>query len=183
MTSLRHRATVTLFLDVSLYNAGILHATPTYHFNINYYLSIYHTMSVHSDLGPPTDPMEKTIAALALSPDSAINSTSNFEDGPKEHVLEPVSNFPGAYPGDFDQSDTFTADDAKKAAIGVLHTAAQYIPTQQDVEKAMLSASEKAKQYLPSVVTSYLRAYSFHCSSPVVYLIRRNFSIFNFHNS
>ena len=99
---------------------------------------------------------------LAAETTASLSSTSKLDGENNEHdaALTPLTSgpdFPGAYPGDFDEPDAFITADAKNAAIGVLHTAKQFIPTQQDVEKAMLTASEKAKHYLPSAVTSYFR--------------------------
>jgi hypothetical protein len=114
--------------------------------------------------GLPSTPDNEWAAktTASLSPGSGITSTPKVDDN-KEHEesteLPPGPDFPGAYPGDFDEPEAFTTSDAKNAAIGVLHSAKQFIPTQQDVEKAMLTASEKAKQYLPNAVSSYFRTY------------------------
>jgi hypothetical protein len=108
---------------------------------------------------PAKEWAEKTTASL--TPESGINSTSQPDNSVTEHVgytaLTPGPQPPGAYPGDPGESGPFPAEDAKDAAIGVLRTAKQYIPTQQDVQKAMSSASERAKQYLPNAVASYFR--------------------------
>ena len=113
---------------------------------------------------PANEWAAKTTASLR--PDSEIR---NFDDGNKEHeragLTTPGPDFPGAYPGDLDEPNAFTTGDAKNAAIGVLHKAKQYIPTQQDVEKAMLTASETAKHFLPNAVTSYFRAFSLPLSN------------------
>jgi hypothetical protein len=110
----------------------------------------------------PSDPANEWVAKTTASPspNSGTNSTTKFDDTKESAgttALTQGPDFPGAYPGDIDATDAFTAGDAKNAAIGVLHTAKQFIPTQEDVEKAMLNASEKAKQYLPSAVSSYFR--------------------------
>jgi len=103
---------------------------------------------------------------VSLSPEPGTNLPSRFDGGNKEYIASAASTpgpeFPGAYPGGFEASDTVAPGNAKNVAIGVLHTAQKFIPTQHDVEKAMLSASETARQYLPYAVASYLRACSLH---------------------
>ncbi|KAK0472496.1 hypothetical protein IW261DRAFT_1311683, partial [Armillaria novae-zelandiae] len=64
----------------------------------------------------------------------------------------PGHDFPGAYPGG---SEEKAVEETSSGGGGILETAKQYIPGQEDVGKAISNATETAKQYLPQAVVSY----------------------------
>ncbi len=96
---------------------------------------------------------DKTTSALGsqkpLTPTPALPSA----------VSTPGHDFPGAYPGG---SEEKVVEGTSSGGGGILETAKQYIPGQEDVGKALSNATETAKQYLPQAVVSYFREYRFN---------------------
>ncbi|KAK0432777.1 hypothetical protein EV421DRAFT_1457406 [Armillaria borealis] len=83
---------------------------------------------------------------------SALGSQKPLTPALPSAVSTPGHDFPGAYPGG---SEEKVVEGAASGGGGILETAKQYIPGQEDVGKALSNATETAKQYLPQAVVAY----------------------------
>ncbi len=90
---------------------------------------------------------------------SALGSQKPLTPALPSAVSTPGHDFPGAYPGGAEEK---VVEGAPSGGGGILETAKQYIPGQEDVGKALSNATETAKQYLPQAVVAYFREYCFH---------------------
>ena len=90
---------------------------------------------------------------------SALGSQKLLTPALPSSASTPGHDFPGAYPGG---SEEKAVEGTVSGGGGILETAKQYIPGQEDVGKALSNATETAKQYLPQAVVSYFREYRFH---------------------
>ncbi|KAK0479879.1 hypothetical protein EDD18DRAFT_1206674 [Armillaria luteobubalina] len=83
---------------------------------------------------------------------SALGSQKPLTPALPSAASTPGHDFPGAYPGG---SEEKAVEGTASGGGGILETAKQYIPGQEDVGKALSNATETAKQYLPQAVVSY----------------------------
>ncbi|KAK0200562.1 hypothetical protein DFS33DRAFT_166928 [Desarmillaria ectypa] len=83
---------------------------------------------------------------------SALDSHKPLTPALASAASTPGHDFPGAYPRG---SEEKFSEGAASGVGGILETAKQYIPGQENVGKALSNATETAKQYLPHAVVSY----------------------------
>ncbi|KAK0472830.1 hypothetical protein EDD18DRAFT_1033674, partial [Armillaria luteobubalina] len=96
---------------------------------------------------------------------SALGSQKPLTPALPSAASTPGHDFPGAYPGG---SEEKAVEGTASGGGGILETAKQYIPDQEDVGKALSNATETAKQYLPQAVVSYFRSGSQMGTPPIV---------------
>jgi hypothetical protein len=98
-----------------------------------------------------------------LSPQLKIESASEWADNTVsalDSALPPTSpslNFPGSYP----YSPTTlepgpTLEEIKDTARQYIHTAGQYVPSQEDVRKIAHNASNTVREYFPNSISTRL---------------------------